>query len=164
MRKTSLILAFIIISVGFCRAEGPPPEAGRSEIIYYVAVDTPNWTQVEKALQDLQSRFGIRYRPATAGEIAPSNPTPQAAPFSLHIDRKTRAKGRIPKTEREFSELTTAARENPAACYAWIYGQDSPIFKQMQGHSWADLGDDDGVAQCRAEASRVRNTQSLLGF
>ncbi len=137
------------------------------QILYYVAVDTTNWTHVEDALRDLQKRYGITYRPATTAELSRTDPASSGAsarPLVLKMDRKTRASGRIPKTEREFSELNIAARESPTACYGWIYGKDSGVVKELQGHRWSELGDDDGLQQCRAESSRVRSAQSLIGF
>lgn len=144
------------------------------ERLYYVAVDTTSQVQVEDALRDMQKRYGIKFgalnSPGTSssriGDQAGSNPSgaSQAGPLVLKIDHKTRSSGRIPKTEQEFKELTAAAREGPVACYAWIYGKDSPLVQKLQGHTWPELGDDEDVQQCRAEASRVRAARSLLGF
>jgi hypothetical protein len=161
MRLAALIVAALVLA---CLAAAPARSEDR---YYYVAVDTSSQAEVEQALRGLQSRYAIKYGPlgaAPPAAVPPSIHPAEPVPLTLKIDHKTRSSGRIPQNDREFHELSAAAREGPAACYAWIYGKDSPLVQKLQGHVWSDLGDGEAVQQCRTEASRVRAARSFLGM
>ena len=132
---------------------------------YKVAVDVSSQAPVEQALKDLRARYGITYSIIT-DSAPPAVPLPSTSPspFVLQIDKQTRAKGRVPKSMQDYDELIAAAREGPVACYAWIYGKESPLLHQLQGHAWNELGNDSAIQQCRAESARVRAEQHPLGF
>ena len=120
----------------------------------------------EKAEKDCRGLIlSLRYQKGQMlGEAVSPPPGEIRLASPLKIDRKIRRTGRVPKTDQELVEFNIAAKESPAACFAWIYGKDNEPAKVMQGLAWADLGPDDGLQQCRQESSRVLSAQSLIGF